>query len=74
MILLVKAPVPVPLLVLVVSEMVGFVDVDQTTPLTVTEEPPSDVILPPDIADVSVIDEMLVVVRVGKFAPVVKVS
>jgi hypothetical protein len=59
---------------LVDREIVGLTDVDHTTPLDVIEEPPSEVIVPPDTADVNVIDDIVVVVRVGKFALVVKVN
>ena len=60
-----NVPDPVPSCVLVVNEIVGFDDVDHTIPLDVTALPPSDVTLPPDIADVNVIDEAVVVVTVG---------
>ena len=71
--LLVKIPVPVPLLV-VLSDVVGLVVVDQQTPLAVTVAPPSFVTLPPDTADVDVIELTGVVVTVGRIAPVVKVT
>ena len=48
----VKEPVPVPFDVLVVRAIVGLAVVDQTTPLVVMEAPPSDVILPPEVAEV----------------------
>jgi hypothetical protein len=60
----VKDPTPVPFDVML-FDIVGFVLVDQQTPLAVTAEPPSDVILPPDVAVVAVIDDIDVVVRVG---------
>ncbi len=60
-----KEPVPVPSDVLVDRAIVGFVVVDQTTPLAVIEAPPSDVILPPDVAEVVVNAVMAVVVSVG---------
>ena len=56
---------PVPFDVLVVRAIVGLAVVDQTTPLVVMEAPPSDVILPPDVAEVLVIEAILVVVSVG---------
>jgi hypothetical protein len=59
-----KLPTPVPSVVLLL-EMVGFVDVLQQTPLTVTAVPPSLLMLPPDTADVSVIELMAIVVSVG---------
>ncbi len=43
----------------------GFELVDQTTPLSVTLAPPSEVTLPPSSADVFEIDEAAVVVTVG---------
>ena len=58
-------PGPVPSWVLVDNEIVGFDVVDQTIPLDVTTLPPSEVTLPPDTADVNVIDEAVVVVTVG---------
>ena len=63
--LLVKLPVPVPSTVLVVNAIVGFWLVLQTTPLAVIEAPPSEVILPPLLAVVEVIDETVVVVMVA---------
>ena len=60
-----KEPVPVPFDVLVVRAMVGLELVDQTIPLPVMEAPPSDVILPPEVAEVVVIAFMAVVVSVG---------
>ena len=60
-----KLPVPVPLLVFVVKDMVGFALVDHTTPLEVTTEPPSELIFPPEIDAVDVIAEIEDVVTVG---------
>ena len=60
-----KEPVPVPFDVFVVKIIVGLVLVDQTTPLAVMEAPPSAVIIPPDVAEVVVIETILVVVSVG---------
>jgi hypothetical protein len=69
--LLVKLPVPVPF---VVWEPLirGSAEVLQHIPRAVTGEPPSDVILPPDVAVVVVIPETAVVVIVGLTAIVVK--
>ena len=62
--LLVKAPVPVPL---VVEEpvIVGFAEIPQHTPLATTSAPPSEVTSPPDAALVVVISEMATVVTTG---------
>ena len=60
-----KEPVPVPSEVLVVRAMVGLVLVDQTTPLAVMVAPPSEVILPPNMAEFEVIAVIVVVVNVG---------
>ena len=56
---------PVPFDVFVVKVIVGLVLVDQTTPLAVMDVPPSDVILPPDVAEEVVIPVILDVVNVG---------
>ena len=65
-ILLVKAPVPVPLDVFVESEIVGLVVVAQTTPLAVMELPPSAEIFPPLEAVVVVMADIAEVAeRVG---------
>ena len=61
-----NVPVPVPLLVFVVKDMVGFVLVDHTTPLEVIAEPPSELIFPPELAVVAVIAEIEAVVIVGR--------
>ena len=60
-----NVPAPVPLLVFVVKDMVGFVFVDHTTPLEVTAAPPSELIVPPDDAVVGVIELITEVVNVG---------
>ena len=60
-----KEPVPVSFEVFVVKLLVGLVLVDQTTPLAVMEAPPSEVILPPDVAEVVVIVVMELVVNDG---------
>ena len=62
--LLVKLPVPVPLLVVKLA-VVGLVLVDQHTPLAVTAAPPSSVTFPPEAADVWVIALITAVVTVG---------
>lgn len=62
--LLVKAPVPVPSVVLKFI-VVGFWLVLQHTPLAVTVAPPSEVMFPPEEADVAVIEIMFVVVKTG---------
>ena len=56
---------PVPFDVFVVKVIVGLVLVDQTSPLAVMDVPPSDVILPPEMAEVLVIEDIPVVVSVG---------
>jgi hypothetical protein len=61
-----KVPVPEPLLVFVVKDMVGFVFVDHTTPLVVTAEPPSEVIFPPKVAVVVVMELADIVLTVGR--------
>jgi hypothetical protein len=48
----VKVPVPIPSVVFVESEMFGVGDVDQTTPLAVIADPPSEVIFPPVVTTV----------------------
>ena len=68
---LVKAPVPVPSLVLE-SFTVGFVVVLQQTPLVVIVALPSLVILPPQTAVLAVIDDTAVVLMVDKAGSVVK--
>jgi hypothetical protein len=60
-----KVPIPVPLLVFVVKDMVGLALVDHTTPLVVTAEPPSELIFPPEIDAVDDIAEIEDVVTVG---------
>ena len=61
-----KLPVPVPLLVFVVKDMLGLALVDHTTPLEVTAAPPSELTFPPVIAVVEVIAEIEDVVNVGE--------
>jgi hypothetical protein len=71
---LVNIPVPVPFAVLVLSEIVGFIEVDQTTPLDVIVDPPEFVILPPEDALEDVIPLIEVVVSVDKEADDVKLT
>jgi hypothetical protein len=67
--------VTVPSLVHGPEDVVGVVEVLlQQTPSAVMGEPPLDVTLPPPVAVVEVIFEMLVVVTVGKAANVVNVT
>jgi hypothetical protein len=61
----VKLPVPPPLLVFVLKDIVGVGLMDQTTPRIVTGAPPSVDILPPPEAMVLVIELMADVVKVG---------
>ena len=61
-----NVPVPVPLLVFVVKEIVGFALVDHTTPLVVTAEPPSELIFPPEMAVVVVMELADIVLTVGR--------
>lgn len=68
-----KLPVPVPSDVLV-FEAVGPDKVFQQTPLAVTAAPPSDVILPPLVADAELTAEITVVEITGKIAGVVTVN
>jgi hypothetical protein len=68
--LLTNVPGPEPLAVFE-SLVVGFVDVLQHTPLTVTDAPPSDVTSPPDVAPVEAIAEIAAVVTVGSTGLVV---
>ena len=55
---------PVPSLV-VLPEVVGFEESPQQTPFEVTEAPPSEVTLPPEVAEVVAMLEIAVVVTVG---------
>ena len=64
--LLVKLPEPPPSIVLVVNAMVGFCVVLQTTPLAVMLAPPSLLILPPEIAEIGVMAEAALVIRLGE--------
>ena len=66
-----KLPPPLPSVVLL-SEVVGFAEVHQQTPLAVTEAPPSEVMVPPLDALVEVIEDTAVVVIVGAVVEVVK--
>lgn len=70
----VKEPVPVLFVVFVVNDTVGLVDVLQTTPLLVTDAPPSEVTLPPLFALVTVIPLITVVLIVGRVTGVTAVD
>ena len=59
-----KLPVPLPL-VTFVFEIVGFIEVPNTIPLSVTIAPPSLPIVPPDVTVVWVIPDASVVTKVG---------
>ena len=54
--------------------VVGFWEVAQQTPLAVTSEPPSLVMLPPLVAVVLAMEDTVVVVRVAITAVVAKVN
>ena len=64
-IVLVNGPVPVPSLVRLLA-IVGFEVVLQQTPRAVTEAPPLDVTLPPEVAVVAVMLEAIAVDTVGE--------
>ena len=66
--LLVKLPVPLPLLVLL-SPVVGLPPVFQQTPRAVTDVPPSEVTLPPQDAVVVVMELTLATVTAGVVEP-----
>ena len=68
--LLAKTPLPVPSIVFVDKEILGFAAVLQQTPRAVIVAPPSSVIFPPLVAVVFVIDVTAVVVRVGNVATI----
>ena len=61
----VNVPVNEPLVVLVLNAVVGFVEVPQQTPLTVTAAPPLLEIIPPLVAVVDRIADAAVVVSTG---------
>ena len=63
-------PAPEPSIVLVVNVIVGEVLVLHTTPLAVTALPPSEVTLPPEVADVVKILDKSAVVTEGAIAVV----
>ena len=65
-----KLSLPVPSDVLL-SPVVGLALADQQIPFAVTGAPPSEVIVPPDVADVKVISEIAAVARVGTTSAVV---
>ena len=72
-IVLVKAPVPVPSVVLLLA-IVGFADVLQHTPRAVTAAPPSEEIFPPLAAAELAIDDIAVVVSTGTVADIKLIS
>ena len=65
----VKLPVPEPSLVFVLKEIVGVGLVDHTTPLAVMDAPPSELIFPPEVALVVVMEFTDIVFTVGKDSP-----
>ncbi len=67
--LLVKEPIPDPSVVFVLNEITGLGLVPHTMPLVVTIAPPSEVILPPLLAVVLVIELADVVVNSGNKFP-----
>ena len=69
--LLVKLPVPEPLVVWLLLT-VGFCEVLQHTPRAVTEAPPVAVTLPPQVAVVDAMLLTVLVVTVGAIVEVVK--
>ena len=69
-----NVPVPVPLLVFVVKDMVGFGFVDHTTPLEVIAAPPSEEIFPPEMAVVVVMELADIVLTVGRNTGVLVVN
>ena len=68
-----KLPIPLPSIVCG-SEIVGLVDVLQHTPLAVMVDPPSELIVPPDVADIVVISDTPAVEIVGKVVKEVNTS
>ena len=70
----VNEPVPVPLLVFVVKDTVGFCVVLHTIPRAVTAALPPAVTLPPPVAVVPVIPAIAEVVTVGGITSVVNVT
>ena len=70
---LLNVPDPVPSVVVSPPPMVGLADVDQQTPLAVTETPPSEVTLPPLDEPVEVIEDAAIVLTVGTVIEVVNV-
>jgi hypothetical protein len=69
----VNEPVPVPSVVLELT-VVGFCVVLQQTPREVTGDPPSDMTVPPHIAELSVIALIEAVVTIGMPAMVIKLT
>jgi hypothetical protein len=71
--LLLKLPVPLPSVVVLLA-VVGFCDVLQHTPRTVTVAPPDEVTFPPDVAPLDVMFVTVVVVTVGGSVSAVKLT
>jgi len=65
-------PVPVPVVVLVLRAVVGFVAVPHTIPLALTAEPPSEDMFPPLVAVVEVMELAAVVAAKVGVVSVVK--
>ena len=63
--LLVKVAVPDPLFVFVLNAVVGLIFIPQTTPFAEIAAPPSLVMLPPLLALIVPIDEMVFVCTIG---------
>jgi hypothetical protein len=62
---LINSPVP-RLSNVLFSEMVGFADTLQHMPRAITFAPPSLLMFPPLLQEVAVIDEILVVIKIGR--------
>jgi hypothetical protein len=71
---LVNEPPPVPLVVLVVRAVVGFGEVLQHTPRTVTVDEQSPDMVPPEVAPVEDIPLIAAVVMEGVTAAVVNIT
>ena len=59
-----KLPIPLPALICVFP-VVGFAEVFQQIPFAVTAEVPLKEIIPPEIAEISVIPDIAFVVNIG---------
>ena len=69
-----NVPVPVPSVVFVDKLMVGFCSLLHTTPRAVTSAPPSFVTVPPDTAELLVMEVTEVVDRMGATALVLNTT